>query len=506
VNESVGKVVLVGAGPGDPGLLTLRGAEALQSADVVFYDYLASPQLLKTAPRDVQLVCLGRHGQGRIYSQEEINERVVAEAKKGKFVVRLKGGDPAIFGHLAEELDMLETARIPYEVVPGISAACAASSYTGIPITHRDTASCVTFVTGQEQAGKEQNTELDYAALANTPGTLVFYMGVTTAAKWSQSLIEHGKSPETPIAIIRRCSLPDQTTFTGTLGDISERLWTENLRPPAIVIVGEVARHAPTQNWFSAQPLFGQTVLVTRPAAQASEMTTSLAALGAAIVCQPAIEIAPPDDWSSVDKAIQQLSTFDWIVFSSRNGVRYFLDRIEKLGQDSRALAGVQIAAIGPATVAQLANYALRADLCPEVHRAEALAEALLPNASGQKMLLVRASRGREVLAEMLTSGGVEVQQVVSYISRDVHTADPEVMDMLAQGKIDWVTVTSSAIARAIVHLYGSQLKQTQLAAISPLTADVLRSAGHEPDAVAETYTGAGLVKAITAVQPAPPK
>jgi uroporphyrinogen III methyltransferase/synthase len=504
VNESVGKVVLVGAGPGDPGLLTLRGAEALQSADVIFYDYLASPQLLKTVSRSVELVCLGRHGQGRIYSQEEINKRVVAEAKQGKFVVRLKGGDPAIFGHLAEELDALKTAHIPYEVVPGISAACAASSYAGIPITHRDAASCVTFVTGQEQAGKQQDTELDYAALATTPGTLVFYMGVTTAARWSQSLIEYGKSPETPVAIIRRCSLPDQTTMTGTLGDISECMWSEKLRPPAIVIVGEVARHSPTQNWFSTRPLFGQTVLVTRPVDQTGEMTSSLAAMGAGVVCQPAIEIAPPDDWSSVDKAIQQLSTFDWIVFSSRNGVRYFLDRVEELGQDSRALAGVQIAAIGPATVAQLASYALRADLCPEVHRAEALAEALVPDASGQKMLLVRASRGREVLAEMLTSGGVRVRQVVSYTSRDVRVPDPEVTDMLAQGKIDWVTVTSSAIARAIVHLYGSQLKQTKLAAISPLTADVLRSAGYEPAAVAEVYTGAGLVKAITAGQPDP--
>ena len=190
MNESVGKVVLVGAGPGDPGLLTLRGAEALQSADVIFYDYLASPQLLNVASPSAELVCLGRHGQGRIYSQEEINERIVAEAKQGKFVVRLKGGDPAIFGHLAQELDVLEAAHIPYEIVPGISAACAASSYAGIPITHRDTASCVTFVTGQEQADKQQKTELDYAALATTPGTLVFYMGVTTAASWSKSLIE----------------------------------------------------------------------------------------------------------------------------------------------------------------------------------------------------------------------------------------------------------------------------------------------------------------------------
>jgi len=506
VNESVGKVVLVGAGPGDPGLLTLRGAEALQSADVIFYDYLASPQLLKVAPPSAELVCLGRHGQGRIYSQEEINERIVAEAKQGKFVVHLKGGDPAIFGHLAEELGVLEAAHIPYEIVPGISAACAASSYAGIPITHRDTASCVTFVTGQEQADKQQKTELDYAALATTPGTLVFYMGVTTAASWSKSLIENGKSPETPVAVIRRCSLPDQTTMTGTLGDIAECLWSEELRPPAIVIVGEVARHAPTQNWFAARPLFGQTILVTRPADQAGEMATPLAAMGAGVVCQSAIEIAPPDDWSGVDQAIQQLSTFDWIVFSSRNGVRYFLDRVGELGQDPRVLAGVRIAAIGPATVAQLAKYSLRADLCPEIYRAEALAETLLTDASGQQMLLVRASRGREVLAEMLTSSGVGVRQVVTYTSRDVRVPDPEVANMLAQGEIDWVTVTSSAIARAIVNLYGSQLKQTKLAAISPLTADALRSAGYEPAAVAEVYTGAGLVKAITSGQFDPPK
>ena len=233
-------------------------------------------------------------------------------------------------------------------------------------------------------------------------------------------------------------------------------------------------------------------------------MATPLATMGAGVVCQPAIEITPPDDWDRVDQAIQQMRTFDWIVFSSRNGVRYFLDRVGQLGQDPRVLAGVRIAAIGPATVAQLDRYSLRTDLCPKIHRAEALAEALAAEASGQQMLLVRASRGREVLAEMLTSSGAGVRQVVAYTSRDVGVPDPEIAEMLAQGEIDWVTVTSSAIARALVNLFGNQLKQTKLAAISPLTADVLRSAGYEPATVAEVYTGAGLVEAIASEPPKP--
>src|SRR4051812_15053965 len=240
--KTVGKVFLVGAGPGDPGLLTLRGAECLRSADVVLYDYLASPQLLAFARAGAELVCLGRHGHGRLLSQTEINDAVVGHALAGRTVVRLKGGDPAVFARLAEELDALEAANVPYEIVPGITAAQAASSYATIPLTDRDEASCVAFVTGQEKHDQSSSDTLDYAAISKFPGTIVFYMGVTTAGAWSRALIAHGKRADTPVAIVRRCSWPDQQTFFTTLRELGETVQTKKLRPPAIVIVGEVAQ------------------------------------------------------------------------------------------------------------------------------------------------------------------------------------------------------------------------------------------------------------------------
>lgn len=491
------KVILVGAGPGDPGLITVRGAEALRSADVVLYDYLADSQLLVGTRPDAELVCLGRHGHGRLWKQEEINARMIAAARQGQTVVRLKGGDPAVFGHLAEELAALDEAGVDYEIVPGITAATAVASYAGIPLTSRDAASCVTLVTGQESSDKNGGAELDYAALAKTPGTLVFYMGVTTAPVWSRALVEHGKPADTPVAVVRRCSLPDQETLYGTLRDLPLMLAPGKIRPPAVVIVGDVVRQASAQSWFTERPLFGKTILVTRPKHQAAELVERFTELGARVLVQPAIEIGPPDEPSAVDAALDRLDEFQWLVFSSSNGVEFFLDRLAHTGRDARALGRLCIAAIGPATVDALAKYSLRADVCPETYRAEALADALAPQATGQRMLLVRASRGREVLAEMLATAGGHVEQVVVYASRDVTDADPDAVRALASGEIDWVTVTSSAIARSLVKLFGDQLLQTKLAAISPLTADVLREHGLEPAAVAEVYTTDGLVGAM---------
>jgi uroporphyrinogen III methyltransferase/synthase len=501
MNEQRGKVTLVGAGPGDPSLITVRGAQALQSADVVLYDYLASPQLLIGTRPDAELVCLGRHGQGRLLTQQEINARMIAAANAGQYVVRLKGGDPAVFARLTEELAALEAAGVNYEIVPGITTATAVASYAGIPLTDRDAASSVTLVTGQERAGKADGAELDFAALAATPGTLVFYMGVTTAPVWSQALIAAGKPADTPVAIVRRCSFPDQETFVGTLGDIPQLLAPGRIRPPAIVIVGEVARHAGKRNWFTERPLFGRTVLVTRPRHQAKPMCERLARLGARVLVQPAVEIGPIDNLAQLDAAIANLDKFDWLVFSSSNGVGYFLDRLKNTGRDMRALGNLRIAAIGPGTVDALAAYSLRADVCPDEYRAEALAEALATDAGGKRFLLVRASRGREVLAEMLTTAGGQIEQVVAYTSRDVGSADPEVAHALVDGDVDWTTVTSSAIARSLVKLFGEQLKRTKLAAISPLTAGVLSKLGYEPAIVGQVYTADGLVDAILATE-----
>ncbi|MBA3484881.1 MAG: uroporphyrinogen-III C-methyltransferase [Pirellulales bacterium] len=502
MNPATGKAYLIGAGPGDPGLLTLRGRQRLGEADVILYDYLVNPRLLDWSRPGAELVCLGRHGQGRIVSQEEIHQRMIAAARAGKVVARLKGGDPAIFGRTAEETAALEAASVPYEIVPGVTSAQAASSYAGVPLTHREAASCVAFVTGQQCRDKEGES-LDMEGLARFPGTLVFYMGVTSAPEWSTALLAHGKPGETPVAIVRHASMPQQEVTHTTLAQVPQVLAPGAMRPPAIIIVGEAAAARPALDWFGTRPLFGRTVLVTRPAHQSESLVERLSDLGANVLVQPAIEIGPPVDWAPADAAIAQLGSFGWLVFSSSNGVRYFLERLQHHGLDLRALGGVQLAAIGPGTADALAEYHLRADLQPEEFRAEALAESLLPAAIGKRVLLLRASRGREVLAETLVAAGAEVHQAVVYESRDVKAADSEIVATLRAGEIDWVTVTSSAIARSLVAMLGDDLKRAKLAAISPLTVGALADAGFVTAAVASTYTTVGLVNAILAAESA---
>jgi uroporphyrinogen III methyltransferase/synthase len=435
-------------------------------------------------------------------SQSEINEAMIRYARAGRTVVRLKGGDPTIFARAREELATLESAGIAYEIVPGITAAQAASSHAGVPLTGRDEASCVAFVTGQESAEKEPAAPpLDYAALARFPGTLVFYMGVTTATSWSRTLLEHGKPPTTPVAVVRRCSLPDQEIIFTTLGELASVLRSRKLRPPAVIIIGDVAHERAVPNWFTGRPLFGRTVLVTRPENQADRIAELLRDLGANVLLQPAIEIAHPPDWSPIDAAIEGLARFDWLVFSSANGVDFFLKRLFALGRDARNLSHTRLAAIGPATADALGRYFLKANLQPEHYRAEALAEALAPHVSEKRVLVARASRGREVLAPMLEAAGATVEQIVVYESRDVESADQAVVDALAAGRVDWTTVSSPAIARSMVKRFGNSLRHTRLAAISPLTAEVLAGLGYPPSVVAETYTGEGIVSAILAAE-----
>lgn len=492
-----GTVYLVGGGPGDPGLITLRGCQCLARADVVLYDYLVNPQILAHAHPHAELVCLGRHGHGRIMSQQEVNDRLAREARAGRRVVRLKGGDPVVFAHAAEEIRALADTGIPYEIVPGITAALAAGSYAGIPLTQGEAASALALVTAQQRPGT--TPRLDYQALAAFPGTLVFYMGVTTAESWSEQLIAAGKPADTPAAIVRRVSLPDQQTIPCTLGTIAREIANRRLRPPALVVVGPVAALAPHHGWFVDRPLFGRRVLVTRAAHQAPALVAALSELGADVLVQPAIEIAPPPDWAPLDRALAHLDDFDWLVFSSSNGVRAVLDRL-LLARDVRALAGLKLAAIGPGSAEELARYHLRADVVPDEYRAESLAAALESEAAaGKRFLLARASRGREVLCEKLTATGGSVEQIVVYTSRDVETADAGVAAQLEAGHIDWITVTSSAIARSLAKLFGERLHSSRLASISPITSATLRELGHEPAVEAAQYTIAGLVEAILA-------
>ncbi len=492
-----GKVTLVGAGPGDPGLITLRGIESLQHAEVVVFDYLVNSAIVEHAPASAERICLGKHGRSRIWPQEEINRLLVELATAGKQVVRLKGGDPAIFARGAEELDALQRHGIPFEVVPGITAALAAGSYAGIPVTHRQLASAVALVTGHEQDNKE-GMALDYGALADFPGTLVVYMGVTTAPSWTAALISAGRAASTPAAIVRRCSLPDQTVISCSLGEVAEKMTGENrIRPPAIVIVGEVATLSDSLSWFTRRPLFGQTIMVTRPAAQAATLVRPLGEFGAEVVVQPAIEIVEPEDWRPVDDALAQLDQYDWVVFASANGVRFFLNRLLAQGWDVRRLGRARLAAVGPGTARELATFHLHADLQPEQFHAEGLAARLAAEAAGKRILLPRASRGRSTLPDELRAAGGSVHQIVTYRSRDVAVADEQSRSRLAAGEIDWITVTSSAIARSLANLFGPDLRKARLASLSPITSATLREFGFDPAVEAGVHTMTGLIEAI---------
>ena len=493
----VGPVYLVGAGPGDSGLITLRGVECLRQAELVLYDYLVNPQIVHHAPPSAEKICLGHHGRTRIWSQREINEKMVAAALAGQTVVRLKGGDPAVFARAAEEVDALVEHAVPFEIVPGVTAALAAGSYAGIPLTHRDASSAVALVTGQEVAGKT-TSGLDYQRLARFPGTLVFYMGVTTVATWVEQLLAGGMSTDTPAVVVRSCSLPSQQTTSCTVGQLPDLLGGPNrIRPPAIVVIGKVAALPRIANWYERLPLFGQTVLITRPADQAAGLAAQLQRQGAEVLLQPAIEVREPVDGGPTTAVMDQLTLFDWIVFSSANGVHAFMRRLLDRRRDLRALGDVQLAVIGPATRDALRHYHLQADCMPQRFQAEDLAAELTGEAAGKRFLLVRASRGREVLAQQLTAAGGHVDQVVFYESVDILQPQAEVSEALRDGNVHWTTVTSSAIARSLAQLFGESLQKTRLVSISPVTSATLRELGYEPAAEAAEATMEGVLQAI---------
>lgn len=511
-------VYLIGAGPGDPGLLTLRGAECLRRADVVLYDGLSNPRLLEHAA-GAERICVGKHGQSTIWSQDQINAEMIRQVRAGRRVARLKGGDPAVFARTAEEVEALRQAGIRFEIIPGITAALAAGSYAGIPLTHRRHASAVALVTGQEEPGKARSA-LDWDALARFPGTLVVYMGVTTVRDWTTALIAAGKPPDSPTSILRRCSMPDQRSIPCRLDQVAELLTpATKVRPPVIVIIGEVTRLASEMAWFDNRPLFGQAVLVTRAEHQADELASPLAELGAELLTQPAIEISPLVDFSDLDAQIKTLRNFDWLVFTSRNGVRHFFERLLALGKDMRQLAGVRLAAVGKRTAAALAEYHLRPDLEGAGMDAESLADqwitqstaqptpdpalpdsATPPQRAAQRVLWVRADRGPDTLGDRLRAAGAIVRPVVAYRHGDVPEADPAIRDRLSAGQIDWVTVTSDAIAKSLIRLFGDDLRRAKLASLSPGVTRTLKELGYEAAVEAAEPTMDALATAIAEV------
>ncbi len=495
-NNPPGSVFLVGAGPGDPGLLTLRAVECLSLADFVLYDYLVNPAILKHARPTAELFGLGHHSLGRTLTPEQIVERMVEEAQQGRVVVRLKGGDPSVFGRGADEVGALRDAGISYEIVPGITAGLAVAAYTEIPITHHDDASAIAMIVGQERHCKVASA-LDYGALAGFPGTLVFYMGVRTADHWSHGLIEKGKPADTPVAIVRRCTCAEQETIRCSLENVVATIAERKIRPPSIFVIGKVVDRAPDLSWFEARPLSSTRVLVGGSPATSERLRARLSGLGAHVFLEPAIRITDPPDWAPVDTALEQLDQYDWLVFSSGNGVDYFFRRMIERGDDARRLGQVKLATVGSATAERLKQYNLKADVVPQQFNAESLAQALVDEAAGQRFLLTGTNRGRPVLSDTLNQAGAHVDEIVVYGTVDVDEPNPEVAMALSCGEIHWITVTSSGTARSLVRLYGDALKSARFASISPLTSAALRDLGYEPAAEASPHTSVALVEAI---------
>jgi uroporphyrinogen III methyltransferase/synthase len=495
-------VYLVGAGPGDPGLLTLRGLDCLRRADIVLYDYLVNPAILEHAPPSAELVPLGRRTTGRGLTPTEITDQMIAEARLGKTVVRLKGGDPSVFARGADEEVALRAAGVPFEIVPGVTTGLAVAAYCEIPITQQDDASAVALVTGHERDEKTES-HLDYGALAAFPGTLVLYMGITRAAEWSQALMDRGKSPDTPVAIVRWCTRAEQQRTVCTLGKVVEVIAERGIRPPAVIVIGDVVGRAPEVPWFEARPLFGVRVLVPGSPVTSQTLREHLTELGADAIIQPAIRIAPPD-WDPMDAALDRLQEYDWLAFSNAAVVDVVVQRLAARGGDLRRLSAVRIAAIGAGIADRLARYHLRADLVPDESGAASVARALMAGGA-RRVLLVRASRGGEALAEGLARAGASVHQIIAYRSTDVEEPDPDVAADLAAGNITWVAITSSSVARSVVRLYGAALRSVRFASIGPLASATLRELGFQAAVEAAPPTMDGLVAAIRRTHTAGP-
>ena len=498
-----GAVYLVGAGPGDPGLITMRGLRLVQAAEVLVYDHLVSDRLVREAPPAAEKIYVGKQGARHAMEQEEINRLLVAKAREsgGKLVVRLKGGDPFVFGRGGEEALYLKERGVPFEVVPGITAGIAAPAYAGIPVTHRGLTSTFAMVTGHEDPAKSES-DIDWAKLATGVGTIVFYMGVKNLPRIVSQLIKHGRPKETPAAVIRCGTRPDQETVSGTLADIVQL--AAGIKPPAITLVGGVAGLRAALNWFETRPLFGRRIVVTRSREQASELTERLEELGAEVIEFPTIKIAPPEDFGPLDAAIRNVASFDWIIFTSANGVRHFFDRCRTLGVDIRSLAGPRLAAIGPGTAAALEALLLRVDMQPQKFVAEAVIAEFkkLGNVSGLRILLPRTEIARSLIPDELRAFGAQITEVQAYVTQVEDHPDPAVIERMLDVPVDVVTFTSSSTVRNFVQCLGRQrmekiMAHARCASIGPITTRTAQDLGLKVAIEAAESTIPGLVEAI---------
>jgi uroporphyrinogen III methyltransferase / synthase len=502
--ESAGIVFLVGAGPGDPGLITLRGARLLEQADVVVYDYLSNPRLLNYCPH-AEVIYVGKKAAAHSMPQEQINALLVEKARAGKRVVRLKGGDPFVFGRGGEECQALADAGITFEVVPGVTAAIAAPAYAGIPVTHRDFNSSFTFITGHEREdGQDSANDIAWDAVAKLP-CIAFYMGAKSLPKICQRLIENGMASDTPAATIQWGTMPAQRTVVSTLARLAQDVAAADLGAPAITIIGKVVELRKTLAWVERRPLFGQTIVVTRTRQQASGISEKLEELGAAVIEAPTIEVHKPADLSAVDAALNRAGDFDWVCFTSANGVTAARKRLAELGKDARIFGEAKLAAIGSATAEAIEReLCLKVDLCPASFVAEALAEEFLKRneVAGRRFLLLRADIARPLLRERLVeNGALEVSDVALYETRPAKELPAGLIEAIDAGRINWITFSSSSTVKNFLSLIGpdycNRLSRTKLASIGPVTTATLREAGLAPAAEARTFNIDGLIEAI---------
>ena len=503
--KSNGTVYLVGAGPGDAGLLTLRGAELLGHADVVIYDILANAELLRLAPKTAELISRGSRGTEKALSQEQLNALMISKAREGKCVVRLKGGDPYIFGRGGEEAQELAAAQIPFEVVPGVSSIVAAPNYAGIPLTHREYSSTFTVLTGHEDPDKE-DSDLNFEEIARIPGTKIILMGLKRLRELTETLIARGMSPQTPVAIIRHGTTGGQQSVEGTLATIAAIASEKKISAPAITVIGDVVKLRPKLNWFEHRPLFGQRVVVTRTREQASQLSKQLLDLGADVMEIPTIRIVPPDEERRQDliDALLELNSYDWLVFTSPNGVTAFFDLFFRRFQDLRDIGGAKIAAIGPATAAKLNELHLQVDLMPDEALGSKIAQAFnkFETIENLKVCLLRAEVANPELPKALEDLGAIVDDIAVY--KTVAETDDlnGTAAKLGEGGADWITFTSASTvehfhARFDLPKLVKKFPQTKLVSIGPETSKAVRALGLEPALEAKEHTIEGIVQAL---------
>ena len=495
-----GLAVLVGAGPGDPALVTVAGAKWLSQAEVVLYDRLGATGLLHLCRADAELIYVGKRPDAHAMAQDQINQLLVEKTKQGHLVVRLKGGDSLIFGRGGEEACALSAEGLPFRIVPGITAAIAAGAYAGIPLTDRRAASTVTFITGHEDPTKAEST-INYEALAGLD-TLVFYMGVGNLPQIAERLIASGRDPGTPVALVQNATHPTQRTITATLATAAKAAKDNNVRPPALTIVGEVVGLREGIAWRHQLPLIGRTILVTRTRRQSSKLAAQLVELGAHVIECPTIDIRPPEDFAEVDAALGALGEFDWVVLTSPNGAGALIDRMAALGLDARALAGLKIAAVGPATADVLRSRFIEPDLMPEKFTTESLGEALAGGglADGKRFLLARADIATNALPDVLGAAGADVRDVAFYRTVRPDDLPADALAALDEGRADWITFTSSSTVENFLALLEGRdvsLEAVKLASIGPVTTQTLTDHGLSPAVEAEKHTIGGLIEAI---------